>query len=209
MSNNNKPTDVDELFDIEYLPPIIDNYWEDQSQYELGLFAVRRMDVFASFSSVPETSDIEGSPRDRTCCRKEELRGCVQSQERINVGTATSDNISNLLKPETFSWAAEVEHSVEQEEEDHKNSSMFFMVDLLEHSNPSGPSASLSDRLGTQTLQEGNRLQDIDIHLDDMPQYLTLAPAKCQLELVSSEAAKVMARQTDLIRKHPNTHHFN
>ncbi|KAL2373977.1 hypothetical protein RJ035_007520 [Blastomyces gilchristii] len=212
QNDSNKPTDVDELFDIEHLPPIVDNYCEDQSQYELGLFAVRRLDVFpeASASSVPGPSDIEGSPRERKNFRREKLRGSVQSQERTKyVGAATSDDILSLLKPETFNWVDEVEQSTEQEEEDHKNASMFFVVDSLEHSNPSGPPASLNDPLDTETLQEGSRLQDIEIHLDNMPQYLALAPAKSPLKLVSSEAAKEMARQIDLIRNYPNIHHFN
>ncbi|KLJ10292.1 hypothetical protein EMPG_14326 [Blastomyces silverae] len=173
-SDKNKPTDVDEVFDIEYLPPIADNYWEDQSQYELGLFAVRHMDVFpkTSSSSVSEPSD-------------------------------------SLLKPETFNWADDVENSIQQEEEDHKNASKFFVVGSLEQSNPSGSSASLNDHIDSETLQQGSRLQDIDIHLDNTTQYLALAPAKCQMELVSSEAVEEMTRQTDLIKEYPNIHHFN
>ncbi|PGH05525.1 hypothetical protein GX51_02863 [Blastomyces parvus] len=219
-SNEHKPTDADELFDIEYFPPTADNYWEDQSQYDLGLFAVRHMDVFpaASSSSVSESSHREGSPSGWENFHKEEFMGSVQSPELANnVGSAASNDIFCLLKRETFSWADDLEDSVEQEEEDHKNVSMFFVVDSLEQSNLSDPSSSLNAPFDTEAVQESSRLRDTDRNLDNEQQYLpkvhdqeVAVPTliKYQLELLI-EAINEVARQTDLISEYPNIHHFN
>ncbi|KKZ62722.1 hypothetical protein EMCG_02933 [[Emmonsia] crescens] len=235
-SNNKQPTNVDELFDIVYFPPKADNYWEDQSQYDLGLFAVRHMDVVpasvsdrptASSSSVSEPSDIEPSPREEgfVCCEDEAGDSTVQSLERANhVKAAALSDILTLLKPETFNWADDVEHSSEQEKEDLESASIAFVLDSPVPSNPSDPTVAFKDRFDIEPPHENNVFQDVDIVLDCASQYSSglhgpgvseMATAvQCQLmgeqlRLMYSQAIKELTQQVDLVTNYPNIHHFN
>ncbi|PGH29808.1 hypothetical protein GX50_07447 [[Emmonsia] crescens] len=235
-SNNKQPTNVDELFDIEYFPPKADNYWEDQSQYDLGLFAVRHMDVVpasvsdrptASSSSVSEPSDIEPLPREEefVCYEDEAEDSTVQSLERTNhVKAAALSDILSLLKPETFNWADDVEYFGEQEKEDLESASIVFVLDSPVPSNPSDPTVAFKDRFDIEPPNEVNVFQDIDIVLDCASQYSSglhgpdvsaMATAvQCQftgeqLRLMYSQAIKEVTQQVDLVKNYPNIHHFN
>ncbi|PGH26928.1 hypothetical protein AJ80_01309 [Polytolypa hystricis UAMH7299] len=72
-------TDIDALFDIEYPQAKVDNIWEGDSQFDLGLFAVR--DIVAPSLTINANSDTSPEPT---------------GQEHIN--------LLGLLKPDVFSW---------------------------------------------------------------------------------------------------------
>ncbi|EER38304.1 conserved hypothetical protein [Histoplasma capsulatum H143] len=233
-SSKRKSTDVDELFDTEHFPPVSDNYWEDQSQYDLGLYAVRQMDVSpasvsdsptAASSSVSEPNDIEASPRGKKLPCEEELENSLAYpfEGTNNVGAVGLDDILSLLKPETFNWADDVEDSVESEMDDLNNTPLLFVVDSIVPPNSCDPNAVSKDGFDIQPRVEEAEVQDIDILWDYTPRVLPTLHSpeitasnltQCQftgklLLGVDSKAKREMTRQIDLVKNCPNIHHFN
>lgn len=88
----------DDMFDIEYLSTNHGLYFEDQSQYDLGVFAVR------------ETVPISEKPS------KECAEGLTPEPSSSKSGNAGEIDIEELLKPDSFDWADEVDCTDENEQ---------------------------------------------------------------------------------------------
>ncbi|KAK2806467.1 hypothetical protein FQN50_005885 [Emmonsiellopsis sp. PD_5] len=126
--DNHPAGNVEELFEIEYIPQTVNEYWEDQSQYELGLFAVRDLDTVpelvsgsvstVSCSPTPEPTDIEELLRVENFVWADEFDSEVQLLRQVDSAGADIDNaLPELLKLEDFDWADEVEAFAKEEKE--------------------------------------------------------------------------------------------
>ncbi|KAK2771727.1 hypothetical protein FQN53_004908 [Emmonsiellopsis sp. PD_33] len=166
-NRDNHPADnVEELFEIEYIPQAVNEYWEDQSQYELGLFAVRDLDTVpelvsgsvstVSCPSIPEPTDIEELLRVENFVWADEFDSEVQWLQQVDsAGTDIESALPELLKLEDFDWADEVEAFAKEEKEKLQSSVVDSVAEDVMHQDPLNHLPVTHNGLIRASLQEG------------------------------------------------------
>ncbi|KAL1959213.1 hypothetical protein VTO42DRAFT_2718 [Malbranchea cinnamomea] len=110
QTRNVESSCADDLFEIEYLHRDPDPRWEDQSQYDLGLFAVR--------DGVPIFNDSIRNALRMGLASPDEQKLCEQAEFDEEAGLSfdlppkphfTADGLEDLLKPEKFNWCHELD----------------------------------------------------------------------------------------------------